>query len=261
MKNRLIVENLNYEILNNISFSLEPNTITALIGKNGSGKTLLLKCIAGILKCEGNITFNGNIIKKSLSLDKNIGIYLGSINLSEGTVLSNIIEPLNNLEKDSYYSKKIAHEITKKLGIQNLINRNINTLSYSEKNVVAFAKSVVHEPNILLVDEILNSLDNYYKDKIIEYLKQFKDSKERIVVFVTNDTENIMISDNIIIINDGKLVAIDKSIEIFKQENVFIRNGLKLPFIIDLSHKLIHYDLIDHLVYNNKDMVNELWKI
>ena len=169
MKNCLTVKNLNYKILNNISFSLDFNTISALVGQNGSGKTLLLRCLSGLLDYSGEIIFGDKICEKNDDLNEKIGLYLGPINLSNGTVYSNIIEPLNNLGRDSYTSKKLVYELSKKMGIYSLIDREINTLSYSEKNAVAFAKSVIHNPSILLIDNI-DSFDSYYMDKILKYL-------------------------------------------------------------------------------------------
>ena len=259
-KGIITVENLYCDILSNINFSVEPNTFTALIGKNGSGKTQLLKCIAGIAKYSGDVWIKGNVIKKSPVLDKNIGIYLGTVNLSGGTVFSNLLEPLINLGVSTDRAKKKVYEITKKISIDKILYKKIETLSYGEKKVVAFAKSIIHTPDILLLDNLFDSLDTSYKNAIIKYLKSRKQEKDFSVIFTTNDSENLMLADDIIILNKGKMVVKDSCKELFKDDTIFIKSKLKTPFVIDLSNKLKSYGLIDDLVYSIPDMVGVLWK-
>ena len=258
MKDVVTVKDLNYKILKNINFSLEPNTLTALIGMSGSGKTTLLECLSGISNYSGEIKTYNFINKKNSILNWKIGLFLGTINLSYGTVYSNLIEPLNNLRISN--QDETISEILKKLGIDKLKDRYINTLSYCEKSIVAFAKSIVHEPSILLIDNILNSLDSYYKNKVIQYLEEFKTRENNIVILVTNDPEDLKLSDNIMILNNGELVETGNNREILQKENIFIKNGLKLPFIIDLSNKLKDYGLVENLVYDNESLVDEIWK-
>lgn len=260
MKNSLIVQNLNYNVLNNISFSLNGNTFTALIGNSGSGKTSLLKCLAGLLEYSGNVSLNGSIITKTSKLNKNISIYLGTINLSNGTVFSNLMEPLNNLGISSSKSKNKIYEITKRLGVNLLLYKDIKNLSYAQKKVIAFIKSIIHEPSIVLIDNLFDSLDLNYKNKIVSYLSKLKNEKKAIIIFSTNDSENLILADNIIGLNKGKIVINGTSHELFEDSSLFIKNKLKLPFIVDLSHKLKAYELIDNLIYNIPEMVDELWK-
>lgn len=258
VKKSIIVENLNNEFLSNINFSLNAGTFTAIIGKSGSGKTLLLKCLAGLLEHSGTVKFDDSVITKSFN--KDIGIYLGTINLNNDTVFSNILEPLNNLDVSLEKSKKKVYDITKKLGIDNLIHKNINTLSFGEKKVVAFAKSIVHTPNIIFLDNIFDGLDTNYKNTIVKYLTKLKKEKNISVLFTTNDSENLMLADNIIVLNKGEIVSKGTREELFKDSNVFIKNKLKLPFIIDLSNKLESYELTHDLVYSIPEMVDKLWK-
>ena len=257
MNDGLIVDNLNYGILNNISFSLKESTFTALIGKGGSGKTSLLRCISGLCEHSGNIIISGNVITKSSKMNENIGIFTELFTLVDGTGFENIMEPLSYLGLSLDKIKKKVYDISKKLGIESLIYKNINVLSYSEKKMIAIAKSIVHEPSVIMLDNVFDSLDLYYKNKLISYLKSIK---KGIIIFTTNNSEDLMLADNIIILKDGKIIENSARDDLFIKENVFIKNGFKLPFIIDLSHKLQSYELVDHLIYSNEDMVNELWK-
>lgn len=255
MKYGLTVDNLNFYILNDISFSLESGTFTAIIGNSGSGKSLLLKCIAGLCNYNGKVIINGNAITKQSKVSSSIGFFTDW--LDNCTAFENIMKPLINLGFDESSAKKAVYDLAKKLEIENLLYKEIDSLSYSEKKMVGIAKSIVHRPSIILLDNAFDSLDIHYKNKVISYLKSMKKST---VIFTTNNSENLMIADNIIIIRCGKIVEKDTRNKIFENESVFTKNKIKLPFIIDLSHKLNSYELVNHLIYSNEDMVNELWK-
>ena len=263
MSSVLSVENLKYRnILKNINFNLKKGTINALIGPNGSGKTTILKSIFGLICSEGLVSINGSIIdeKNINELRKQMGIYLGIEVLENKSVFLNIMEPLKNLNYEEEVSKKKIYSISKKIGIENLLYKNVSELSYSEKKVVAFTQSIIHEPSIILIDNIFDSLDTFYKEKILGYLNQIKKSKKCTILFVTNNNEDIIFADNILIIKNEKITATGTLEEIVQQENLFSKNDLKLPFIIDLSYKLKAYDLIDKLIYDIDEMVDELWQ-
>ena len=259
-KNILVVENLNYDILNDINFSLEASTFTALIGKNRSGKTLLLKCISGLTPHTGKVSLKGNTIKKTSTLNKSIGLYLGVASLSNKTAFLNILEPLINLGISQDKAKNKVYEVSQKIGIDKMLHKPIQTLSFSQKKIVAFAKCVAYGPDILLLDNLFDGLDISYKNIIIKYLKGMNQEKKLTVIFTTNDSENLMLADNIIILNNGKIVANGSCQEIFRDDSIFIKNKLKTPFVIDLSNKLKSYGLLDNLIYNIPDMVEALWK-
>lgn len=257
MKSTLIVSSLNYGILNDISFSLEKNTLNALIGHSGSGKTTLLKCLAGLCKFGGNITINGNVITKSSKVKERISIFTTTFMELKETPFESILESLESFGMEDKKAKKEVYNISSKLGIDNLLYKNVETLSYSEKKMIGIAKTLVAASDIILLDNVFDSLNLNYKNKVINYLKGIKGS---IIIFTTNNAEDLMLVDNIIIMNEGKVVEIGNKEDLFKKENAFTKNELELPFIIDLSHKLKVYGLIDHLTYKSEDMVNELWK-
>lgn len=260
MKSVLVVENLNYkDKLKNINLELKQGQITALMGKSGSGKTLLLKSIFGLINSQGNINFNGIILTKDNSYEvrKNFGIYLGLNILDDKMVFENLIDSLINLNYDIDIAKKKVYEISKKLGIENLLYKEINALSYSQKKIVCFAQSVIHEPKVILIDNLFDSLDINYKNKIVKYLKQMK---KCIILFTTNNSEDLWFSDNVIIMKNGKIIDYNKVKDLINEEDKFTKNDIKLPFLIDLSYKLKSYELIDNLICDCDEMVDEIWQ-
>lgn len=263
MKSQLVIENLNYALfLKNINFSLEEGTINALMGSSGSGKTTLLKSIFGLIKYEGNIIYKGIVLNNDKEYEnrKKIGIYLGTKCLENKTVFLNLIEPLSNLNYSITKAKKKIYEISRKFSIDDLLYKEIDTLSHSQRKVVAFIQSIIHEPKIILIDNLFDSLDTFYKDKIMLYLNQLKKNKKSIIIFTTKNSEDLMDSDNLILLKKGKLITIGRIKELIKDENLFIKNDIQLPFIINLSYKLKSYELIDDLIYTTDEMADKIWQ-
>lgn len=266
MKTLLKVENLNYrEILKNINFDLNSGTITALMGNCGSGKTTLLKSLFGLIKAEGFVCINGIILTKDNKKDltKEMAICLSTQNLEnlseEKTVYQNIIESLSNLGFADKYISKQSYEFSKKLGIETLLYKKVNELSYSQKKLVLLLQTTIHNPKIILLDDIFESMDLESKNKTINYLQWFK-SKKNSILFTTNNSEDLIWSDNLIIMKKGEIKSQGSCAELFENDNIFIKNKLRLPFLVELSHKLKLYGLIDKLVLNYDEMVDEIWQ-
>ena len=246
----MISVSLDYKNLKGINLGLEEGKIYSLMGPNGSGKTTLLKCIFGLLNYTGNVSLDS----------KDMGINLGITNLKCETAFNNIIEPLENLNIDSSKAHKKVYEISKKLGIEDLLYKDINLLSHSQKIIVSLACSTIHEPKLILLDGIFDSLNKDYKTKIISYLNHLKKSKKCTIIFTTNNSEDLSICDNLIILSNGKIVTEGSVKELLNDEKLLTKNNIKLPFLIDLSHKLISYNLIDNLVDDYDDLVDLIWK-
>lgn len=263
MKNGLKVENLYFkDILTDINIELKPGTINALVGKSGSGKTILLKSIVGFVGYSGTISLDGIVFEDKNIEDqiKNIGIYLNTKILDNKSVISNLLDPLFNLNYQEEIAKKIVYEVANKLGIDDLLYREVNTLSHSQKKVVAFTQSIVHSPNLLLIDNLFDSLDEHYKEKIVSYLKSLKKNKKSIILFITNNGEDYMLADNLIIIKSGKIVEQGELKLLLKNESLFIKNDVDMPFMSDLSNKMIAYELIDSPIYDMNEMVDAIWE-
>lgn len=259
MNNILEVRNLQYkDILKDVTFSLKENTFNILIGAGGSGKTTLAKCVLGLINYEGEIFFANNILSKNNieELRKNIGFVTDSNNLIEGNCMYNIIFPLINLNYDVEKAKKKVYSLTKKLDIDDVLSKNINKISQMERKLVCIASALIHSPKLIIIDDCLDDLDNYYRNKIIKYLKE----KTNItVLFITNRSKDFLLADNLIFIKDGKIISQCETKEILKDEKIFIRNNVKLPFMVDLSNKLMSYELLDKVILDVDEMVDEIW--
>lgn len=259
MISMLKIENLCYKkILKDVSLDLEEKSFNVLVGSNGCGKTTLVKAIAGLIKCSGNIFVLNNLVSidSNNEIKKNIGICIEPV-FTENTVFDCIISPLLNLSYDDNKAREMVYEITKKLDIEYLLFKNVDTLSLSQKKIVNFAISIIHNPKLVVIDDSFDELDNYYRSKIITYLKKMK---KNTILFITNNVDDILLADNIIFMDDGKIIDYGKLDEIIIKEKDFIKCNSKVPFLVDLSQKLILYNLLDKIILDTKEMVESIWK-
>lgn len=227
--------NLNFEykdnkIFNDLNLEIKKKTLNTLVGPNSSGKTTLAKIISGKIKTN-NVYFDDELMTKR-ELKKDV------IYIDRNTKLS--IYDLT-LSKTKELCKEIVDKKHKTVAEQNLLNILI---------------AINLKPEILILDDVLNNIDLNIKKEIIELIKK----KKITLINITNNMEESLYTDNIIILNDGKIVANSKTMTILKKEKLLKQNKLTLPFMIDLSNKLKFYDLIDEQITDMNEMVDTIWK-
>ena len=257
----LRVENLSYkDILSNVSFEIKKGAFNVLIGPNSCGKTTLIKCLSGILEGNGNIFLNNFIIsnkKIDISVKSELGFVIDIPFTLDGTVLDNLIYPLMNIGYNEIESKKKIYSMCDKLDLGFLLVKKVNELSYSEKKLSYFLRGIIHDPKVIIIDDIFESLNSFYKEKIFEYLKKLKN---RTVVFMTSNEEYILYADDVVIMKKGKIVEQTSLNNVINDERKLVKNGLKLPLAVDLSHKLKAYGLINDITFEIDKMVDEIWE-
>lgn len=256
----LKIENLNYKnILNNISLELEEKKFYILSGPNGSGKTSLVMAIAGLIKYSGNISvFENYSCKDNIeSLRPDIGILTDITDLLEGTSLFNIIYPLLNIGYEEGLAKKESYAIAKKLNIEYLLTRDVSDLTQKEKKLVLIASIIITSPKLIIIDDTLDELTDYYKNIVICHLKNLKKST---ILLITNNEKLFPFADKIVLIKNGKISECDTLTNLLSNEKLFNLFNIKTPFLADLSYKLKAYELLDETILDINKMVNKLWK-
>ena len=252
------IENLQYKnILKDINFSLEEKTFNILVGHNGSGKTTLVNCIRQVLEYQGNILITNQNIKNNSELHHKIGFFTNDEYVLEKNILDELISFLINLGYTEEIAKRRIYNLSKKIGTTNILYKNYDDLKKYEKTLVSFLFSVVHEPKILIIDNELNSLDNNYKNKVLSYITSLK---KLTVLFITTCCDYFDLADSFIFIKDGKVVLSCNLEELKNNEKLLIKVGSKLPFSIELSNKLISYELLKEIEPDIKKMVDLIWK-
>ena len=217
-------------VLNNIDITVQKGEKVGLIGTNGSGKSTILKIIAG----------QESIDSGSLSIRNNISIgYLSQIPEEKDIIVKDYInsafkEIIELKEKLERYEDKLLTEdykvITKYMNLQEkfislggyeyetkiqkilpvfniteeILNRNFNTLSGGEKTIISLIRLLLQEPDVLLLDEPTSALDTITTKRLIEYLISIKE--EKIIIVVSHNDEVSQIADKTIWLEGGKQV-------------------------------------------------------
>ena len=242
------ITDLTLQELSNFNLQVKKDSYLTILGPSKSGKNTLVKIICGILKCK-NIEINPNC--------KVIGVFspyetpFVSETVLEELFLSSV--ELNENKKDAIL--KIA-DIFK---IQRILNKRISKLTYSEKQILSLVCSILMNPNVLVLDNIISNIDYFYKDDVLNALKIINKKYKITIINLTNNSEESLFGTDIAIINNGKLVLNNKKSKVLLNENNFIKNNLEVPFIVDLSIKLKYYDLIDEVIIEKEKLVDKIW--
>ena len=208
--------------LNNISFSLECNAAYSLIGPNGAGKSTILKIISGLINADsGNVSIKGN--KPGSDEAKRITGYLAEealpyINL---TVKENFLY-IGSLRQVQDLRNRISL-LVDLLGLDYYLNSMVSNLSRGTKQRLSLALSIIHNPEIVLLDEPFNYIDITTQEKTIRYFKTMNSTflvSTHVMSIAQNFTENIIMINNGNIIFRGKLSEIESE----RSENETIEN-------------------------------------
>ncbi len=252
-------------IIDDLSFSLDNNSITALLCPNNSGKSLLIKTLSGIIAPNnGEIVLNRTILKKNNYKDylMHIGVIFEDVNSQFlcDKVEDEITLPLHNLGYDNFYISNVIREISNTLNINNILNKKITSLNLLEKILVLIATSIAHKPDILFVDDILRLLDSKDRKKVIDIFNTINDKYGTTILFTTSNIEDVVSIKRIIVINDGKITFDNSFNNIIMKDNELTKMGFKIPIMIDLSRKLQFYNLLDDICYSPDEVVDKIWK-
>lgn len=200
-------------IINNLSFKILPGQKVALVGKMGSGKSTLARLIAGILEpTQGSILIDGVDIRQIDQADirKNVGIMLQDSWLFSGTVRENIQMGYSEYDDDHILNVcKIAgvDDFVKAhpQGYDLEIREKGEGLSGGQKQAINLARSLLHDPTILLLDEPTSSMDQTTEKKVVDSLRSI--GKAKTMLIVTHRNPILIMVDRVFVIENGQIVA------------------------------------------------------
>jgi len=220
MSNAVKVDNLvhkykDFQIINDISFFVKRGEFFIIIGPNGSGKTTIIKLLAGIESPEsGEINIMGRLInnysEKELAcsiafVPQNIPIDF-PFTVSE-VVLMGRSPHMGILGIEEEYDIKIAGQAMEFTDVGHLSDRRLNQLSGGEQQRVFIACAICQEPEIILLDEPTASLDLSHQIRIMDILEQLKQKKNMTVIVVSHDLNlAAMYAERLLLLKEGKII-------------------------------------------------------
>ncbi len=213
--------------LNNISFEVKSNTITGLIGRNGAGKSTTINLLANILKPDsGEIKVLNEILKPgNWKYKSSVGFILEKYNFVEnltGKEYLNFASVMHNLDRD--YSKTRINELLSFLDMENESSKLIREYSKGMKKKLAFAASLLHKPQLLILDEPLEGIDPVSANATKKLLRSLV--SKGVTVFISSHELGTLqdLCDKIIIIHKGENIFQGSFDELRKQTNISVEN-------------------------------------
>ena len=246
--------------LNNINFSIEKGSIVGFLGPNGAGKSTMMKILTGFINpTEGAVLVNGiNVLENPIEAQKSIGYLPENNPLYAEMYVKEYLQFQASIYK---VAKENVAEIIEKVGLTPEVHKKIGQLSKGYQQRVGLSAALLHNPEVLILDEPTTGLDPNQLVDIRALIKEI--GKDKTVLFSTHIMQEVeAVCDRVIIIKKGEIV-IDKLlkdvrtnqnqvIEVtfdFKLEEQFIK---KLPNLISFKN---NYDNTWFLTFNSdKDM-------
>lgn len=241
MKKLMEIKNLEIEkektkIVQNIDFTIYEGINVFLCGTPSSGKTTLLKAIAGMIKYKGHIIKNG---KTEVILDE--------CNFTKDTILEEL-----NYDALNDHQKKIVNKFITKTTLK----KKPFEVEEKMQKLVLLCQTFLKEPQLLFMDNILSYFDRKTLDKINSYIKKDKIT----LVNVSTRIESALDYPYMIVLDKGSIAIEGKTLQVLEQEKILKRLGIGLPFYVDLSIQLRLYGLIDQIYFTKEELEGALWK-
>lgn len=202
----------NHTALEDVSMSVEAGEIVSVMGPSGSGKSTLLHCLAGILRPDaGEVIFDGRRLDdQSESARSRIRLqHMGFVFqfgdlVPELTMLENVRLPLQLLRVGSREATRRARDVLGRLGVGDLADNTLETVSGGEAQRVAVARAIVHHPRVIFADEPTGALDSVSGSAVMDLLSSLTGEGDVSVVLVTHDARVASYAGRNLTLRDGR---------------------------------------------------------
>lgn len=193
-------------VLGKISFEIEAGDIVGLVGPNGVGKTTLLSSMMGLIKPdEGNVTMAGESFMET-EMYKKVGF------MQDNSVLYPHLTGYDHLAYVAYaqgLSPSKIEEVSKRVGNDRYLNKKVGEYSLGMKQHLLFASAILHDPDVLLLDEPFNGLDPTSLIRIREIIRELSNHGTTVFLSSHNLSELDRMTDDIFFLKDGEIIYRD----------------------------------------------------
>lgn len=222
--------------VDDVSFNLQKGKILGLLGKNGAGKSTIFRIILGILEADnGQVLIDGK--KYSIKDSKKIGFLPEEGSLSQELTVYEQLCFYGSLKGMS--NEEVLESLTKwleKFNIVEYMNRKIKELSKGNRQRIQFIVSILHDPELIILDEPFSGLDPLGVEMFKEILLELK-REGKAIIFSSHRMEHVeMFCDDILLIDKGKTLCYGDLLNIKKnypkQKVIYMENGIKKEAIL-----------------------------
>jgi len=217
------------KVIHNLSLTLESNQLICLLGSSGSGKTTILRLIAGLeTPLSGSVVIDNKIVSENDKIviapqERSTGMIFQDLALwPHFTVYKNIA--LGLTERKDKNARKKVNDMLAFFGLTEHANKYPHQLSGGQKQLVAIARSLVLKPKILLMDEPLANLDVKLKRKILDHISNLIQEFNLTIIYVTHDhKEAFAIADKVVVLNKGTVEEEGSVEQIKESKNKYVK--------------------------------------
>lgn len=195
-----------HEVLKDINFEVKKGEIIGLLGRNGSGKTTMIKSILGLLNHSGKVIFDHKKLDtKDTDTMNRIGVLVDTAFFEDMTAFDNLkILMLSTPHRDNSHMKKDILELLEFVGLEKNFKERVKGFSFGMKQRLALAQTLINEPKLLILDEPFVGLDplgiELVKDKLTELCRERKAS----IIFSSHQLAEVEeLSEDLVVIEDG----------------------------------------------------------
>jgi glycerol transport system ATP-binding protein len=275
----LSLENINRTVdgevyLKDINLILEPGQINVVLGRTLSGKTSLLRLIAGLDKPDtGRILSSGENVTSLAVQQRNIGmVYQQFINYPNLTVYDNIASPLKLAKVDSQLIDTRVNEIAERLQISQFLSRKPLELSGGQQQRTALGRALVKDADIVLLDEPLANLDYKLRESLRSDLRDLFAKRNCVAIYATTEAqEALALGGHCVLLHQGEVLQMGSTVKQFRSPiNLHAANLFSEPALNTIKGKiekgqlgLLNFPLIntpDHLKTLTDGEYNFAWR-
>lgn len=248
--------------LKGISFEVKDQEWLSILGHNGSGKSTITKLLVGILAPQKGSIYYDDIELTEKTVDKirnRVGIvFQNPDNQFVGVnVKYDIAFGLENRCVPRSEMQKLIVEYATKVGMQDYLLREPQTLSGGQKQRVAIAGILALNTDVIILDEATSMLDPQGTREIIALIKELKEKYHKTIITITHDLDLARLSDRIIVMKEGNIIADDVPGKIFEQSDLLKSSKLDMPFNLKLYKEVEANSKLN----SNKELMEALWKL
>lgn len=195
-----------YTVLDHVNITCNKGEICGIVGRNGSGKTVLFKSICGFVKLnEGTITVNGKVMGKDMKVLKKAGIIIeepGFLRNKSGMKNLEYLYMINN-KRD----KKYLGSVMENVGLDPYSRKKVGKYSLGMRQRLAIAQATMEDQDIIILDEPMNGLDNHGVQEVREYLLQLKKQGKTILIASHNREDIDVLCDKVYEMDNGRVIS------------------------------------------------------
>ena len=204
----IIIENLsktikNNKILDNVNLTFESGHVYGLVGRNGSGKTMLLRAICGLIFPDsGKVIIDGKQLHKDISFPESCGIIIENTDILPNFSAFDNLKMLSEIKNTA--NDNMIKSAIKSVGLDPDSKKKVKTFSLGMKQRLSIAQVLFEDPDILLLDEPTNALDEDGVNDVRRILLEQK-KKNKLIIIASHNKEDIsLLSDTVISVSNGR---------------------------------------------------------